>query len=231
MRVSVWGWHVFNEIIKNNSRKIFKIETLRQHKEKCMSLLRENKALLEVVEKKDLDKKYGAGHQGVVLQVSQIRFHRLQEWVDRQTENSFLVACDQLNDCQNLGAIIRTCRAFGVNGILVMKAKTASFNGHLVKASAGALESLNVVEVVNLANALEYLNKSGYTIYGLDHRGSVNWNVSPRSVIVLGQEGAGLRALTKKRCNNIIRIQTQEDFSVLNVSVTAGIVISKFLGG
>lgn len=225
----VWGWHVFEAIINNKSRKIFKVQILKKYEEKALDILGNIDPLIEIVDQRYLDKNYGNNHQGIAMQVSQIEFLSLKDWVKKQGKKSFLVACDLLEDTHNLGAIIRTSRALGANGILVTKKKTAPFNGHLVKATAGGLESFDVVQVANLANSLDFLKEEGYTIYGLDHRGSSEWKPQDRSVVVLGQEGNGMRTLTKKKCDVIISIHTQRDFSVLNVSVAAGIIISKFL--
>lgn len=227
----VWGWYVLEEIIKNKSRRIFRIQVLKQHQERLMNILGNYKVKIEVVENRLLDKSFGLNHQGVAMEVSQVNFLSLKDWLSKQGDKSFLVACDLLNDPHNLGAIIRTSRAFGANGILVTKMKSAPFNGHLAKSSAGALESFPVVQVANLATSLEFLKDFHYKIYGLDHRGKGQWKKADRSVVVLGQEGQGLRDLTKKRCDEIIKIETQSDFAVLNVSVAAGIIIAKFLGG
>lgn len=223
----VWGWHVFEAILKNKSRKIFKIQILPKYEKKIMEFNLKS-IPIEKVDQKYLDKFYGKNHQGIALQVSQIKFLTLKEWIDKQNENSLLVACDLLEDPHNLGAIIRTARALGVDGVLVTERKSAPFNGSLVKATAGALESFDVISVVNLANSLDVLKKFGYIIYGLDHRGVSNWKPNKKNVLVLGQEGNGLRSLTKQKCDSIISIQTKDDFSVLNVSVAAGIIISKF---
>ncbi|WP_342262209.1 23S rRNA (guanosine(2251)-2'-O)-methyltransferase RlmB [Alphaproteobacteria bacterium endosymbiont of Tiliacea citrago] len=231
----VWGWHVLESITKNRSRKIFKIQLLMQNKEKVENLLRNSqnfqKTQIEIVDNNFLNKKYGSQHQGIAMQVSQINFFSLKDWTNKQERKSFLIACDLLNDPHNLGAIIRTCKALGANGILVTNNKSAPFNGALVKATAGALESFDVIMVTNLATSLMFLKKEGFIIYGLDHRGESHWEKADRSVVVVGQEGAGLRDLTKKRCDYTIRIRTKEDFSVLNVSVASGIIVSKFLGG
>lgn len=225
----IWGWHVLEAIIKNRSRKIFRIQTLKKYEEKIFDILGDMYTSIEIVDKNHLDINYGKNHQGIAMQVSQINFLLLKDWLKKQGEKSVLIACDLLEDTHNLGAIIRTSRALGASGILVTKKKTAPFNGHLVKATAGGLESFDVIQVGNLATSLDFLRESGYTIYGLDHRGSKEWKVQDRSVIVLGQEGNGMRYLTKKKCDSIISIHTQKDFSVLNVSVAAGIIISKFL--
>lgn len=228
----VWGWHVFESVLNYSSRQIFKIQVLRQHIQKLNAVLKDKWDIpIEIVDRKYLDSLYGRNHQGIALQVSQIKFLTLKEWVKKQSSSSLLVVCDLLEDSQNLGAIIRTSKALGANGLLVTNNKSAPFNGYLAKAAAGALECFDIIEVVNLASSLENLKSYGYTIYGLDHRGQSAWTSKKRSVIVLGQEGSGLRSLTKKKCDHIISIYTQKDFAVLNVSVAAGIIIAKFMEG
>lgn len=227
-KIWIWGKHTIESIVKNNTRKIFKILSIKQNFDWINSF---NLHIpIELCERRDLDKSFGEHHQGICMLVSQVYFFSLKEWLALQNERSFLLACDLIEDPHNLGAVVRSCAAFGVDGLLVTKIKRAPFNGSLAKSAAGGLELVKIIEVANLANALRVLSDNGFFVLGLDENGSLTWPKAERSVLVLGQEGLGLRELTKKCCDVTIKIDTLSEFSTLNVSVAAGISIAKLLG-
>jgi len=223
----LWGWHVLTSIIENNSRKIKKILILEKHYEKVKKII--NNVQIEFASENTLNKMFGLNHQGVAIYVEQIKFWELNEWIEKQNHKSFLIACDLIEDPHNLGAIIRTGAAFGANGLLITKKKSAPFLGSLAKSAAGGLEFLDIIQVSNLVNSLQKLQQNNFHVYGLDERGNNIWNKKDKCVLVLGQEGNGLRQLTKKTCDDTISINTKKNFGVLNVSVAAGIAISRLL--
>lgn len=228
--VWVWGWHVFISVLEHKKRKIYKINTLKNHYQKVIEITKNLNIEISIVDNYYMNLHYGTSHQGIALKVDQIIMYSLTNWLDMQykKEKVVLIACDLLEDPYNLGAIIRTGAALGADGLLITKKKSAPINGAVAKAAAGALEILPIIQVSNLACALTTLKEFNYKVYGLDHRGETVYDVHKKSVVVLGQEGSGLRELTKKRCNDIISIHTKTDFSVLNVSVTAGIILHEF---
>jgi len=226
----LWGWHVFKSVLEHKKRKIYKINILKNHYEKVIELTKHLNIEISIVNNHYMNLHYGTSHQGIALKVEQITMYSLKDWLEIQSnkEKVVLVASDLLEDPYNLGAIIRTGAALGADGLLITKKKSVPINGAVAKAAAGALEILPIIQVSNLACALTSLKEFQYKVYGLDHRGKVIFNVHKKSVIILGQEGAGLRELTKKRCDDIISIHTKTNFSVLNVSVTAGIILHEF---
>lgn len=228
--VWLWGWHVFYSVLKYKKRKVYSVHIVQKFYNKIKEIVPKN-VEIHIQNEHFMNKTYGKNHQGIAFCVDQIPFWSLKQWInDFETlEKSVLVACDLLEDPQNLGSIIRTAKALGANGLLVTNRKCAPFNGALAKAASGALEILPIIKVVNLSQSLTILKDFGYRIYGLDHRGNAKFTKMNKSVIVLGQEGEGLRELTKKKCDDIIAIHTNQDFAVLNVSVSAGIILYELL--
>lgn len=223
----IWGNHAVKSVLNNKKRKVEEVIVSKNQLQEYENLVDRSK--IRVCDSKKMNQMFGQQHQGVAVLVNQLNFFNLDEWLGTQGDESFLIACDLLEDPHNLGAVIRTATAFGVSGILVTKKKSAPFEGSLAKSAAGALELLPIVKVVNLSCALNELKKEGYFVLGLDENGVEKWPNPKKKVLVLGQEGSGLRHLTKKMCDDIISINTKKDFATLNVSVAAAVAISKLV--
>jgi len=234
----IWGTHATTATLAKRMTYIQKIMLTEQARQKFHQILANcnlsahphiKNIDFEFVHGSKMDQMFGRNHQGIALFVRQIKFWSLNEWIDTQGSKSTIIACDLIEDPHNLGAIIRSAAAFKINGILVTKDKQAPFEGTLAKSAAGGLEHIPIIQVVNLATAIKQLQKHFYMAFGLDERGGTNWHICDRNIIVLGQEGKGLRELTRKCCDELISIETNKEFPTLNVSVAAGIAIAKFM--
>ena len=129
---------------------------------------------------------------------------------------------DQIQDMRNLGAIIRSAACFGVNNVMFETGRNCpnilqkDNYGMIAKAACGALEYVNLVKINNLSHTIRKLQDLGYWVIGLDEQGEKNQCFAKfeKIVIVVGQEGRGLRALTKANCD-LCSIQTNEHFGCL----------------
>lgn len=172
-----------------------------------------------------LDRLAGSpAHQGVVAMGA------AQKYGDLETAPSadLLVVLDGVEDPHNLGAIIRTAHAAGAGGVVIPERRAAGVTDVVAKAAAGALEHLPVIRVTNLNRALEDLKKRGFWIYGLDERGSEDYDrieYAMPTVVVLGAEGKGLHEQVRKHCDALVRIPMAGKIASLNVSVAAGVVL------
>lgn len=173
-----------------------------------------------------LDRLAGSpAHQGVIALGAATRYGELDEVAGRA---SMLVLLDGVEDPHNLGAIVRTAHAAGADAVVIPERRSVGLTDVVAKAAAGALEYLPVVRVGNLNRTIEALQERGFHVYGLDHRGTedydrVEW-ASP-AAIVLGGEGKGLHDLVRKHCDTLVRIPMAGAISSLNVSVAAGVVL------
>jgi len=174
-------------------------------------------------------------HQGVVLDCGALPLLSLEEVLAPPQTRSLLVALDQIEDPQNLGGIARSAAFLGAHALLALRAHAAPFSPAASKASAGALEFFPVVELPNLAQALRRLAKEGYQVIGAALEDAVEFReVRPaeRCVLVLGSEGGGLRQLTRKRCDLLVKIprisSAPAEMESLNVNVAAGILLAHF---
>jgi 23S rRNA (guanosine2251-2'-O)-methyltransferase len=167
-------------------------------------------------------------HQGVVAEVEQTASYSIEEIVRGASGPPLLVVLDGVEDPHNLGAILRTADAAGVDGVIVQSRRSAARDGVAAKASAGALAHVKIAEVVNIARAVEELKEAGVWTIGLAGEGTESYDAIDYmlpTAVVLGAEGAGLRRLVRERCDRLASIPLRGHVASLNVSVAAGIVL------
>lgn len=169
-------------------------------------------------------------HQGVVLGCGPLPLLGLRELMAAPSGSSFVLALDQIEDPQNLGGLVRTAAFLGATAVLLHRSRRAPLSATVSKASAGILEHFPVAEVGNLANALQNFEREGWTVVGsaltddaVDYRSLAP---SGPTVLVMGNEGRGLRPLTMKRCQHLVWIPRRGDAQSLNVTVAAGVLLA-----
>ncbi len=173
----------------------------------------------------------GVNHQGIVAQVAPYRYWQLVDLIaqaKQKSQSPIIAIADGIEDPQNLGAIIRTAEAMGVQGLIIPQRRAAGITSTVMKVSAGAVEHLPIARVVNLSQALEKLKEAGFWIYGtavesskflhtIDFSGGVG--------LVIGSEGKGLSKLTRRCCDELVAIPLAGKTPSLNASVAAAIAI------
>jgi len=194
--------------------------------QEIVTLCRDQSILVRFESREALDRAAkGAPHQGVIaFGVA----HQYAELEDILADARLLVILDGVEDPHNLGAIIRTAHAAGVNGIIVPERRSAPLSETVARVSAGALEYMPVARVTNVTRLLEQLKQRQFWIYGLDERGTEPYDrveYTEPAAIVLGSEGRGLHDNVKKHCDFLINIPMAGAVSSLNVSVAAGVVL------
>lgn len=194
--------------------------------QEIIDLARHSSIPLRFEPRQALDRLAGsAAHQGVVALGAAQKYHSLEEMLGTAR---LLVFLDGVEDPHNLGAIVRTAHAAGADAVVIPERRAAGLTETVAKAAAGALEHLPVVRVGNLNRALDDVKKQGFSLYGLDERGPVDYDQARYAApvaIVLGGEGIGLHEMVRKRCDVLLRIPMAGKISSLNVSVAAGIVL------
>lgn len=186
---------------------------------------------IERVDAQTLDRlARGAVHQGVVADVEEARDYAIADLLAPRDphQTPLIVVLDGIEDPHNVGAILRTCDATGVSGVIRQDRHSARLDGVAGKASAGALAHIRIATVVNIARALEELKDAQVWTVGLagdapERHTEIDW--TPPSAIVLGAEGTGLRRLVRDRCDRLVRIPMCGHVDSLNVSVAAGVVL------
>lgn len=169
-------------------------------------------------------------HQGVLAVLQKRKFLTIEDLLESKSreEHRFLLALDGIEDPHNLGAILRTCDAVGVDGVLLPERRSAPVTATVAKTSAGASEHVRIARVANLVRALEQIKQRNVWVVGLDERGTMDYtdfDFRTNCLLVLGREGAGMHDLVKKTCDHLLRIPMAGQVSSLNVSVAGAVVM------
>jgi len=171
----------------------------------------------------------GGVHQGVAAHVDAPRDYSIEELVAAAAPAApLLVVLDGVEDPYNVGAILRSIDAVGGHGAVRQARHAASLDGIVAKASAGAVSSVRIATVVNIARALEELKDAGVWTVGLAGEATESYHqidLTVPTAIVLGAEGAGLRRLVRERCDRLASIPMRGQVTSLNVSVAAGVML------
>lgn len=191
-----------------------------------LSLLKEKNVSIKYAKKQELDSLVKNNHQGVILETRDYEYVSLDELIQKKEECKILIL-DHLEDPHNLGAIVRTVEASGIDGIILPLNRSVSVNETVMKTSVGALFNVKICQVTNLNNTIKYLKKTGFWIYGADMSG-VNYNevdYAPKSALIIGNEGKGLARIIRENCDTIVSIPMYGKVNSLNASVAAGILV------
>lgn len=172
----------------------------------------------------------GGNHQGIVAQVAPYIYWDLTELIDRakQVADPVVIIADGIEDPHNLGAIVRTAEALGVQGVVIPQRRAVGVTSTVMKVAAGALENMAIARVVNLNQAIAKLKDAGFWIYGTTadtdqmlHK----TNFSGAVGLVIGSEGKGLSQSTAKNCDQLVAIPLVGNTPSLNASVAAAIAL------
>lgn len=226
-RIYLYGLHTVRAALDNESRKV---QIMYATENALQRLEISDKSLLsfpvEIVTPKVLDSKVGsdAVHQGVVLEAEPLTPKSLNDL----QKCDLLLVLDQVTDPHNVGAIMRSAVALDAGAIITTSRHSPQETGVLAKAASGALEMISHIEVRNLSNALNELQKMGFQTVGLDSEGPAAIEQSlegNRIAIVLGAEGKGLRQKTRETVTTLARIDMPGAIKSLNVSNAAALAM------
>ncbi len=182
------------------------------------------------VEGRELDQRCpGAVHQGVVLECGERETLEAEALPDaRRQPYPVLMALDQVEDPHNLGAILRTCGFFGVDALVMPRDHAPPLGGVVAKSSTGVSEWFPILKVPNLHRFLTQQQQAGYWVVGLDMNGAEPLTALQRDralILVMGNEGQGLRPLTRQTCDWAVQISGSGAVESLNVSNAAAITL------
>ena len=165
---------------------------------------------------------------GFVAAHAYLAFEDLLGRVSGSGRAPLLLMLDGIQDPHNLGAILRTAAATGVDGVVLPKHRAVGLTGAVAKASAGAVERVPVAQVANLVSVLETLKADRFWTVGLDPdlpRLYTDVDYRTPTVLVIGGEARGLRPLVRRHCDHLVRIPMAAGAESLNASVAAALVL------
>ena len=192
-----------------------------------IALARTKGVKVSFVDKSVLDKASIDGkHQGYVADVTDFNYCEIED-ILAQNSTPFVVILDSLSDPHNFGSIIRACECAGVDGIIIGRNRQVAVNDTVVRTSAGAVAHMKIARVTNINNAIKQLQEAGVWVYALDMDGQeiTTANLTGSVAIVVGSEGDGISAYTKKCCDGVVSLKLKGKVNSLNASVACGIAL------
>ena len=232
-KIFIYGKHAVTEALTTTPHAVEKVFFTAQANEEAIQKLAQKAGI--VIEAfsdavmANVDK--GVVHQGVAAQITLeklMREYREFRETLEPTPETALVILGEIQDPQNVGAIIRSAAAFGIAGVLIPEHNQAQITGSVVKVSAGMAFRIPLVTVVNVNTAVRDLKERGFWIYGLDETGP---NPLPKetfdapAVFILGNEATGLREKTRELCDILLSIPMNPTCESLNVAASGAVTL------
>lgn len=231
MKQYVYGKNVVQSLLVEQ-KKIYSIYIVEGFSDsQLLNMIDQKHIKVHRSSKKILEKLVGeVNHQGIVAEIDAYKLYELQDLLQsmKDKKNPLFVILDEMQDPHNVGAILRTCDAVGVDGVLITKHRGATLNATVAKVSAGAIDTVKVAEVTNLAQAIQSLKKHGFWIVGTDVHEARDYREGIYDVplaIVMGSEGFGIRPLVQKNCDYCITLPMIGKVESLNASVATGVLL------
>ena len=233
----VWGKNAVTELLKSGGAvdTVYLTDTMPQAEAGYYpALAKECGAVVKRVPGNKLQKMCGTpDHQGVAARAAEVEYAALDDLfraAEARGEQPFLVLCDGVEDPHNLGAIVRSAYLCGAHGVVIPKRGGVGVTGTVMKASAGAAARLPIARVSNLAQAIRTIKERNIFVYCADLGGAplAKTDLSGPVALVLGSEGGGPGALTRKLCDAAVTLEMAPGQATgvdsYNVSVAAGIL-------
>lgn len=235
MKEFIYSRNAVYETLRAKRRQVFSIEIAEGAQEKgkieqILKLAKEQKIKVTRTPRGRLDKIH-ENHQGVIAEVGAYPYVNVIDILERARQKSelpFVLILDSLQDPQNFGTLLRTAEAVGAHGIVIPLARTVEVTPAVVNASSGASEHMLIAQS-NLSQAIDALKDAETWIVGLDQHG-VQMEAGSRHLrgalgLVVGSEGEGLRELTRKKCDILLKLPMRGEIESLNAAVAGSVAL------
>ncbi|MDA9632327.1 23S rRNA (guanosine(2251)-2'-O)-methyltransferase RlmB [Alphaproteobacteria bacterium] len=228
------GKHAALSALRNTKRRLFYLISTKDHykvwEKNITDLGLSIEVKIKTKEQLDIINNFKP-HQNVILIVEHLKRISLDEFLTKKRytfkKPLRIIILDQVSDPQNVGAIIRSAYAFKMNALALSQTNSPIESTSMSKASSGAIEKLEIIELSNMSRAIKKLQNENFRVYGLAHGGDGNIFDLEEEVgnvaIIVGSEGKGLRRLTREKVDRLIEIPINPESESLNVSNAASI--------
>jgi 23S rRNA (guanosine2251-2'-O)-methyltransferase len=236
MKEFLYSRNAVYEMLRAQRRDVFRIQIAegaheKGHLREILDFAKRRDIPVERVSRPRLDKVH-ENHQGVVAEVSKYPYADLLDTLEearKKNEQPFVLLLDSLHDPQNFGTLLRTAEATGVHGVVIPLAHTVQVSPAVVNASSGASEHMLIAQS-NLAQAIEALKEENVWIVGLDQSGEAVGEKTKRHLtgatgLVVGNEGEGIRQLTRAKCDIVLKLPMKGRVESLNAAVAGSVVL------
>lgn len=225
----IYGKNVAKEKLKHPTDVVQVYLSSKFKDKEIEDLLTVSKIKTTYLNNKIMDNKVNGLHQGIIIEVSDIKTYNLDIIKKFTSKNPVIVMLDHLEDPHNFGAIIRTSYALGIDAIIIPNDRSVDITPTVVKTSAGAVYNIPIIKVPNLTNTIEKLKKEGYWIVGTDMQGDnyCELKYDMPTCLIIGNEGKGMSKIVKNNCDYLVSIPMEGQIDSLNASVSCGIILSE----
>jgi len=221
----VFGKNVALEYL-NSDKKIYKVLIQNNFNDyDLINKIKHKNIKVQTLQKIDMDKKVSGLHQGIILDVEDYKYADIYDIIS--DTDSLIVMLDHIEDPHNFGAIIRSCEAAGVDGIIIPFDRSVEVNSTVIKTSVGTTEKMKIARVTNLNSTIKLLKDKGYWIFGTDMDGTdyTKLDYKGKTCIICGNEGSGMSKLVRENCDFIASIPMKGEVNSLNASVATAIIV------
>ena len=231
MKEWIYGKNTVRELL-TGPRQVYEVMIQNQSKnDDIVKLCRKNNIKMRMTDKNGFIKLVGnVNHQGVMALIDGYDYTPLEDIVRNIPEGKqpLLLMLDGMEDPHNLGAIIRTCDAIVVDGVIIGKKRSVGLNATVAKVSTGAIDHVPVAQVTNLSRTLDSLKKEGFWVVGCELDNSTDYRAVDYNmplVLVIGSEGFGISRLVKEHCDMNVILPMVGHVNSLNASVATAILL------
>jgi len=233
----IYGINPVTEALRS-SRRAFELFVSGEGRkiDQLVQAAQERKVPVRRRDRRDLARLAGTEHhQGVALRLEAFPYAEVEDVIDRALEkggSGFILVLDGIQDPHNLGALIRSAACAGADGVVIPRDRAASVTAVAEKSSAGAASMIPVARVPNVAQAVDALKEKGFWIYGAAGEATATIytaDFTGNVVLVIGNEGEGIRPLIKKKCDVLLSIPMAGGPGSLNASVAGGIMMFEIM--
>ena len=231
--ITIYGNHPVKSALLSSNRYCYLLCTTKNKINYWNNFLASNKVdigivLLETFELNSITNTNN--HQGIIVFASKIVKKKLSEYLKSLSEKKTrILILDQLTDPQNVGSIIRSAFAFSFDAVCLLKNNSPIETPSLIKASAGEIDKIQILEIGNLVQEIKILKKQNFFIYGLDGEGKIRIQeidkTDDRIALIIGAEGKGLRNLTKQNVDGLVKIDINPKCNSLNAANAASVAM------
>ena len=234
----IFGKNAITEALISGNREINKILISKNiHNDAKLNRIKElaqqKGIVFQFVAKEKFQAYSEFNHQGIIAQISPLKYTDLEEFLEKKHENASLVILDGIEDPHNFGAIIRSCVCAGVSGIIIPSRRNVQVNSIVEKTSAGAINHIPIIKVNSLVNAIQRLKETDWWIIAADASANDNYyDIKYNDMnfaLIMGAEHAGVSKSLLKMSDFKVKIPMMKDFNSLNVSNAAAVIIFESL--
>lgn len=231
--IKIYGKNCINEAIRASHKidSIYVENTIKD--DNFLRMLKDKAYKVNISSKKDMDKLFGPNHQGYGAIAYDYEYKNLEDEVKKEKNGrKIFLVLDGISDPHNFGAILRSCDAFSIDGVIIPKNRSVGITETVVKVSTGAIEYVPVIMVNNLVQSLKYLKENNFWVVGTDAKASNICSDIDKSLnlaVIIGSEGFGMSRLVKSECDYMVKIPMTGHVNSLNASVSAGIILASLI--